>query len=493
MLQRSIVTALGLFAVLGLVVACDDSSSSSSSSSSSGGSSSGGTTDPSDPTPDELAKRGNCPAVPAGTAGTKHTDRISADETWKAADSPHRVGVGVLRVMATVTIEPCAVVLLDKGAYIQIGGNSASEVGKLVAKGTSSLSGGTKDVRPVVFDASDASAPWSQISVEQKGTLELSVAAIMNGGAEVSGEQGALRMSGAAGGTNFAPVTRNATVDRVLVEKSQTYGINLDGWGAFAEGSQKVWIRGSGSAKYPYPIRIEPGVAKTLPPGLTTSGNVKEEILVLTSKTFMVDDTYVNRGLPYHQLGLLYVGPGEANGTATLTIEPGVTVAFEERAGSGIRIGSQPTQTGSLVAVGTAEKPITFTSGKDTKAAGDWVSLYFKSPTASGSKISYAKVEYAGARSGSNGFGCGPGANDAAIFIGGVGKDDAAPSIIVDHTTFDNIGGTTVIVSGWVDDTGPNNSPTNTFGASTPSCKVSKPRRSGAGDVCDGGRTTCWN
>lgn len=491
MVQRSIVTALGFFAVLGLVVACDDSSSSSSSSSS-GGSSSGGTSDPSDPTPDELAKRGNCPAVPSGE-GTKHTDRISADETWTAAASPHRIGVGVLRVMATVTIEPCAVVLLDKGAYIQVGGNAANEVGKLVANGTSTLSGGKKDVRSILFDAADASSPWTQISVEQKGTLELSVAAILNGGAEGSGEAGALKITGAAGGTNFAPILQNAKLDRVLVEKSQTYGINLDGWGAFADGSQKVWIRSSGSAKYPYPIRIEPGVAKTLPPGLVTSGNVKEEILVLTNKTFMVDDTYVNRGLPYHQLGLLYVGPGEATGTATLTIEPGVTVAFEERVGSGIRIGSQATQTGTLVAVGTAEKPITFTSGKDSKAPGDWMSLYFKAPTASGNKISYAKVEYAGGPASTTGFGCGPGRNDAAVFIGGIGKDEAAPPVIVDHTTFDNIGGTTVIVSGWVDDSGPNNSPTNTFGATTPSCKVSKPRRGGGGDVCDGGRTTCWN
>ena len=95
-------------------------------------------------------------------------------------------------------------------------------------------------------------------------------------------------------------------------------------------------------------------------------------------------------------------------------VEPGVTVAFEERVGSGIRIGSQATQTGTLVAVGTAEKPITFTSGKDSKAPGDWMSLYFKAPTASGNKISYAKVEYAGGPASTTGFGCGPGRNDAA-------------------------------------------------------------------------------
>ena len=79
------------------------------------------------------------------------------------------------------------------------------------------------------------------------------------------------------------------------------------------------------------------------------------------------------------------------------------------------------------------------------------------------------------------------------MLIHGTGADEAGPAgPFIDHTTFDNIGGSTVIVSGWVDSSGPDFTNDNTFGSGIPGCKVSKPRRPGAGDVCDGGRTTCW-
>ncbi|MEQ1572079.1 MAG: hypothetical protein ABMA64_41005, partial [Myxococcota bacterium] len=40
-------------------------------------------------TPDQLLAGGDCPA-PTGP-GTEHATWISADETWSAADSPHRI------------------------------------------------------------------------------------------------------------------------------------------------------------------------------------------------------------------------------------------------------------------------------------------------------------------------------------------------------------------------------------------------------------------
>jgi hypothetical protein len=189
----------------------------------------------------------------------------------------------------------------------------------------------------------------------------------------------------------------------------------------------------------------------------------------------------------------MYVSGPSDGADVKLTIEAGVTLAFENEVGSGMYIGSSETRRGVLEAVGTEATPIVFTSASDTKAPGDWMSLYFKAYPASGNHIAYAQIEYAGADSTTSGFGCGPGNNDAAVFIHGVGTDETAPDgVFIDHTSFDNIGGTTVIVSGWVDDAGPDFTATNTFGATTPSCHVSRPRRTGPGDVCDGGRTTCW-
>jgi len=201
----------------------------------------------------------------------------------------------------------------------------------------------------------------------------------------------------------------------------------------------------------------------------------------------------VDHGVPYHVTGPIYVNANADGAPVKLTIAAGTTLAFEDLASSGLVIGSSMTRQGILEAIGTAADPIVFTSAKATKAAGDWRSLSFRASPPTGNRVSYARVEYAGAESGASSFGCGPSDNDGAVFIQGTGGDQMPPaSAFIDNTTFDNIAGTTVIVSGWIDDAGPNMSPTNTFGPATPACKVSKPRRTGGGDVCDGGRTTCW-
>jgi hypothetical protein len=471
---------------------CQPSSSSTTTPTTTPPTADGGSTDPADPTPDELSARGNCPAVPAG-AGTSHSGTISADETWTAAGSPHKVTFD-LSIQANVTVEPCAQVLVGKGYEIHVGSSSAA--GSLVAHGTSEIVNGARDVRPVNFDAVDPASGWAYIYVDVKGKADLSIAAIQNSGGSVTNPHGSLIVYGVAGGTNDGPITQSTKVDRVLIEKSKSWGVNLLAWGAFAAGSDKLWIRDSGSADYPSAILIEPGVASTLPKTIVATGNVKDEILMQTSKAFTREDTLVNRGIPYRALGPIYLNPSADTAPVKLTVEAGVTLGFDENVGSGMYIGTSDTRQGILEAVGTATSPVVFTSAKATKAAGDWLSLYFKSTPAVGSKISYARIEYAGGNGTTTGFGCGPSDNDGAVFIHGVGPDESPPaSAFIDHTTFENIGGSTVIVSGWVDPGGPNFTNDNTFGSVTPACKVSKPRRPSApvgGDVCDGGRTTCW-
>jgi hypothetical protein len=442
-------------------------------------------------TPDEIVAGGNCPA--ASGEGTKHEGIITQDEVWTAAGSPHRVTF-TLYIRAKVTIEPCARVIVSPAADITVGSNS--DVGSLVAKGTSTVSGTGRDVRPIVFEAADAAAGWPKLEIDAKGTADLSLVALVNGGSGTNNQIGALVVLGVAGGTNDGAITRSVAVDRVVVEKSRSYGVNLDGWGTFTEGSDKLWVRKGGGDKYPSAVVIEPGIAATLPKNLVVTDNLANEIRMSTSKTFMHDDTLRAHGVPYHMVGVLYVNPSADGAPATLTIEPGVTLGFEAVAGSGIRIGSSDTRQGVLVAAGTPSEPIVFTSAKATKATkapGDWANLDFKSTPSAGSRIENAVVEYAGGDSGANSFGCGPKSNDGAVFIAGIGTDSKAPgSAFITSTRFDNIAGTTVIVSGWIDDNGPNFAPTNTFGGGTPSCKVSRPRRTGAGDTCDGGRDVCW-
>lgn len=416
-----------------------------------------------------------------------HEGTISQAETWTAAASPHRVTAD-LTVLATVTIEPCALVLLASGVRVTIG--SSTQVGSIIGRGTGS---GPTDLKPVTFDAIDRAAKWAQISVEPKGTLDLAVAAIQYGGAPITGEPGAIAVRGVANGTTGGAITRSTKLVNVVIESSGSYGLNLEAWGGLDAASSQIAIRGSGGGQSPYPIRAEPGVVGTLPSTLDLEDNMKNEIEIRSIKTFMRDDTFANHGVPYHVIGPIYVNADADGAPVKLTIGAGATLGFEERVGSGIVIGSSMTRQGILEAIGTAAAPIVFTSAKMAKGAGDWRHLFFRASPATGNRISNARIEYAGADSTSSSFGCGPTDNDGAVLIQGSGSAQMPPATaFIDQTTFENIAGTTVIVSGWIDDAGPNFSATNTFGATTPACKVSKPRRTGGGDVCDGGRTTCW-
>jgi hypothetical protein len=77
---------------------------------------------------------------------------------------------------------------------------------------------------------------------------------------------------------------------------------------------------------------------------------------------------------------------------STLTIEPGVTLRFGEAAY--LEIGHDESR---LVARGTEEQPIVFTSGAATKRPGDWVGLVFEDAIGEkGSILEHVVVEYAG-------------------------------------------------------------------------------------------------
>jgi hypothetical protein len=82
-----------------------------------------------------------------------------------------------------------------------------------------------------------------------------------------------------------------------------------------------------------------------------------------------------------------------ANGK-TLTIEPGVRLRFHEKAY--LEIGHKGSR---LIAKGTKDKPIVFTSAASAPAKGDWVGLVFDDAVGEGTTIENAVIEYAGRES----------------------------------------------------------------------------------------------
>jgi hypothetical protein len=84
---------------------------------------------------------------------------------------------------------------------------------------------------------------------------------------------------------------------------------------------------------------------------------------------------------------------GDIYVTADLTIEAGTTIKFMEGASLNIGYNSY----GSLKALGTAEKPIIFTSAATNKSAGDWDGIFFHvNNSSTATELKYCVFEYGG-------------------------------------------------------------------------------------------------
>lgn len=426
------------------------------------------------PTADAVAQGGDC--APSTGAGTDHDGDITADETWRASDGPHRIKNSV-RILSTVTVEACAKVELGERSFVTIG--NTGKPGKLVANGT--YEEATGKVYPVVFAPADAAKKWAAIVVGDTASADLSVTALVgaaNPDAAQSGG-GALRVHGKNSTAAGTPpeVTKNARVRLVYVVGAGDLGVNLVSLAGFSDDSGGLVIKGAASSA----VRVEQGAVGALPSPLVLEANGKNEIEVDPRRLGVADHTFKDLGAPYRIDGPMYVQPHADGLQTTMTVEPGVTLRFTETAGSGLLVGSSSTRKGVLVAKGTAAKPITFTSAKPTPAAGDWMGVYFRHSPPSGNAIENAILEYAGADSTASGFGCGPKDNDSTILILS-GRPDAA---FVKNSTLRNAGGSNGIVLGWDSDLdGPDFVATNTF-QSVPQCRVSR-WRSAAGQ-CPGG------
>ncbi len=87
---------------------------------------------------------------------------------------------------------------------------------------------------------------------------------------------------------------------------------------------------------------------------------------------------------------------------AILTIEPGAIIKF--KAGAALYVGYHSGNSGAtLIANGTSEKMITFTSLASTKSAGDWDYIWFDDGASKISSMKYCIVEYGGGYSDSYG------------------------------------------------------------------------------------------
>jgi hypothetical protein len=363
---------------------------------------------PPDTEPDPDPKPSGCPRPTQGPT-IHEASAIEADETWSADASPHIVTGFIAVRRATLTIEPCAVVQFeDPYAGFTIAYPGSPTTGRLVAEGTAD--------KPILFEGKDR-ARWGHILVEAGGEASLAHLTIQDGGGyEPRG--GSLYVYG----DGTLPTRRDVKVDHVTVRESLGAGVVLDRLGAFTAHTDALTITASGSEEMPYPLYTDEHGLHTLPRGAYT-GNVVDKIYVNPTSHLAESATMKNVGVPY-QVGSFpeddfVVASGDEAAPAILTIEagvriemhPGTTFAAEHFTG-------EFAASGAIVAEGTAEEPIVFTSSAASPAPGDWRGLWFGGVALDANRFEHVRLEYTGADCGCILIGCSdiPGYEGAVIF-----------------------------------------------------------------------------
>ena len=389
---------------------------------------------------------GVCPSVSG--AGTAHGNTVSAAETWTAAGSPHLISSD-LSVNAKVTLEPCALVTIAADKTVTVNTN-----GSIEAIGTTN--------QPITIKPYDGAGNWASIRLIG-GTARIAHATLSGGGAPlniVPDFQGALDVR--SGKTTLTAPDPVLFVDHVTIEGSATQGVYAHAGGGFTPDSQALTITGSKG----HAATFWPNLVETLPSG-TYTGNARDDVMFTDDGNGQIrwDVTLHDRGVPYYSGGINQNGVnsvGAITGIAVLTIEPGVVWRFKKDTGVlSIDPGATPSR-GVLIAKGTAQKPIVFTSNEAAPAAGDWLGVWMGGDDPRNS-LDQVRIEYAGKlQSGSGSSSCQSLQTPTTHNGGALRVYHLPPTTLVTNTTF-NASATNAIDRGWRDNSMPSLLSTNAF------------------------------
>ena len=395
-----------------------------------------------------------CPAPTAGP--TRHQGDVEDGEVWTAAGSPHIVEYDVnVRDGKTLTIEPCAEVRFASEKSINVAYPLTPNSGTLIAEGT--------PTKPIKFTG-DNGARWGSIFVHAPGTARFAHATFEDGGE--GGFDGGATIVGY--GDNDMPADPVLFVDNVTIKRSRGPGISLTRRSSFIAGSKELTITESGSEEAPFPLVITEHTIDGVPTGKYT-GNKKDEILLHTigdgmaGSGLVTDATLHERGVPYRmgddEGDSFVIGGGTDGNVVTLTIEPGVIMRFHPKTGFRVQTFSTEEPSTAIVrAIGTAEKPIVFTSAADSPAAGDWRGLWFGGVPQAANALEHVRIEYAGHDCSCSMVTCSANLQgyDGAVIFG-----NQPPSAFIKNSVFKDIAGNGVVQG--FDGTFVNFRPTNTF------------------------------
>ncbi len=283
---------------------------------------------------------------------------LTGIRTWKALGVPYLLlGSQTVAVSATLTVEPGVEAQFEQYRTLTVNGT-------LIAVGTIT--------QPITFTATTKQAGW-WYGIEINGTSNAP-----NSGSRLD------YVTVEYGGRSYGNLyLYYATVP---VSNSRFRNSGNDGIYGGAQGLAHV-SDSSFSDNGRYPIQFTDGSVNPSLARLSASGNAINAI-ALGGGTLSGTHVWEALGIPYIATGSQTVALG-----ATLTVEPGVEVQFEQY--------RTLTVNGTLIAVGTATQPITFTAtfSGATKVPGWWYGIEINGTSNapnSGSRLDYVTVEYGG-------------------------------------------------------------------------------------------------
>lgn len=260
---------------------------------------------------------------------------------------------GTVYVNAELTIKPGSIIVFHEDAQLYV-----QNEGTIKAEGTAE--------KPITFKAREKGADWKHIYI--------------NSNAGKSSKFAYCHISGAE--TGIYVYQNKVSIDNCVIKDCSVNGVYLHGESEFGSFTANTI---SDCEEYPLVIPFLQATAVTSDNEISGMGILLDDYIV-RKKNGKV--TVHEQTIPY----VLYHDVFDINDNAEVTIEPGVTIEMPED--GMIRVGQYTS--GKLVAVGTAEKPITFTSKAKDKAAGDWKKIYFDEYAMKSSALKYCNIEYAG-------------------------------------------------------------------------------------------------
>ncbi len=281
----------------------------------------------------------------------KSGESITSSQKWSGT----HILEGNLYIKSGVEISPCTKVLVAPGAKI-----SVTDSGSI-------KSIGTKDC-PVVFTSSKSSkakGDWNLIEIYDKSSSDnaFDYTILEYGG---SGSYGMLWIDGGA----------SVKIDNTTFDNSKSYGLYVD---------QDANIGSFTGNKFSNmdlnPIFISANEVRFLNK-IETEGNAVNAVLV-NGGNISKAAVWKNIGIPYFIKQHIYI-------KASVEIEAGNTFLM----GNDTKIGIS--DSGSIKAIGTQDKPIVFTSSKATKDAGDWRLIEIYSTASADNTFEYVTLEFGG-------------------------------------------------------------------------------------------------